>query len=147
MVGVSVAIEHESNGRDSIFSRSWNRMALNWVVEASPRSRVYVSFWIPFWYEGDNPDLLDYVGRLELAYQWTSFNKRFAVDMTARKGAKLDWRGSLQTQVSYRLNKNENQYVMLQWFTGYAESLINYREATSMLRIGIMIKPSRFVFY
>lgn len=147
LVGISVAFEHESNGRDSIYSRSWNRLAANWAIELSKRSRLYVSLWIPFQYEGDNPDLLNYVGRLEAAYQWRTPNQRLVVDVTARKGNKLDWRGSLQTQLSYRLNKNENQYITLQWFTGYAENLVDYREKTQMLRLGIMIKPSKFVFY
>lgn len=147
LVGVSVAFEHESNGRDSIYSRSWNRLAINWTIEASKRSRLYINLWIPFQYEGDNPDLLNYVGRLEASYQWKTLNKRLVFDITARKGNKLDWRGSLQTQLSYRLNKNENQYITLQWFTGYAESLVDYKEKTQMLRLGIMIKPSKFVFY
>ena len=147
LVGVSVAFEHESNGKDSIYSRSWNRLSLNWAIEVSKRSRLYVNFWIPFQYEGDNPDLLNYVGRLEAAYQWKTPNQRLVVDVTARKGNKLDWRGSLQTQLSYRLNKNENQYITLQWFTGYAENLVDYKEKTQMLRLGIMIKPSKFVFY
>lgn len=147
LVGVSVAFEHESNGRDSIYSRSWNRLALNWAIEASKRSRLYINFWIPFQYEGDNPDLLNYVGRLEAVYQWRTRDQRLVVDVTARKGNKFDWRGSLQTQLSYRLNKNENQYITLQWFTGYAENLVDYKEKTQMLRLGIMIKPSKFIFY
>jgi phospholipase A1 len=147
LIGASVAFEHESNGRDSIYSRSWNRFALNWAIEISKRSRLYMSFWIPFGYEGDNPDLLNYVGRLEAAYQWKTLNQRFVFDITARKGNKFDWRGSLQTQISYRLNKNENQYITLQWFTGYAESLIDYKEKRQMVRLGIMIKPSKFVFF
>lgn len=147
LISVSIAFEHESNGRDSIYSRSWNRFALNWAIEASKRSRLYMSFWIPFQYRGDNRDLLNYVGKLEVAYQWKTPSQRLVFDITARKGNKLDWKGSLQTQISYRLNKNENQYITLQWFTGYAESLIDYKEKTQMLRLGIMIKPSKFVFF
>ncbi|SEP40440.1 phospholipase A [Mucilaginibacter sp. OK283] len=147
LISLSVAFEHESNGKDSIYSRSWNRLALNWAIEASKRSRLYLNFWIPFQYEADNPDLLDYVGKLEVAYQWKTLNQRLMIDATVRKGHKFDWRGSLQTQVSYRLNKNENQYITLQWFTGYAENLLDYKEKRQMLRLGITIKPSRFVFY
>jgi phospholipase A1/A2 len=147
IMGATIAFEHESNGRDGLNSRSWNRIALNFAVEATKRSRFYFNFWIPFLYEEDNPTLLDYTGKAELAYQWHSLNNRFAIDLTVRKGDKFDWRGSVQTQFSYRMDKRENQFLTLQFFNGYAESLIEYQTIKHMVRAGIMIKPSKFVFY
>ena len=54
---------------------------------------------------------------------------------------------AFQNFLSYRIFKNHNQYLMLQWFGGYAESLINYNKSVNMLRVGIILKPSKFVFY
>lgn len=147
LMGFSFAVEHESNGRDSIFSRSWNRMAFNFARQSSANSILYLSLWIPFQYDGDNPDLLNYTGSMELAYQQASRNKRMILDVLVRKGNRIDWRGSLQTQLSWRITERQNQYLSLQWFTGYAESLIDYKEHVNMLRLGILIKPSLFVFY
>ncbi|MDX1762631.1 MAG: phospholipase A, partial [Christiangramia sp.] len=43
----------------------------------------------------------------------------------------------------YKLfNNTGNQYLMLEWFAGYAESLIDYNRYTSMIRLGYVIKSS-----
>lgn len=78
----SINYEHESNGRDSIFSRSWN-------AQGTFRPRVYY-----------NP---------------------------------------------FKKNRLQ-QYFMLEWYVGHAESLIDYRTFTSMVRIGYVIKSNELNF-
>jgi len=61
--------------------------------------------------------------------------------MKVRKGLKWDTRGMLETRLYYRPFKNKaNQYIMMEWFAGHAENLINYEQFTSMVRIGYVIK-------
>lgn len=59
---ITLVLEHESNGRDSIQSRSWNKISLAANMLIDPKIMIYGKFWIPFIDGQNNRDLLDYVG-------------------------------------------------------------------------------------
>jgi phospholipase A1 len=146
-IGVaSLILEHQSNGRDSISSRSWNRVSLSFQGPVSSKAVLTLKAWLPFAYKDDNPDLLQYLGYGEASLTYAFLPKKLLLDVTLRKG-NSDWKGSAQAQIDYRPFKGGNEYFMLQWFQGYAESLISYRDKVSMIRIGIIIKPSYLNFY
>lgn len=144
---VALTIEHESNGKDSTSSRSWNRISMHYMIPLSKKASLFVKAWIPFGYKTDNPDLIKYEGYGEINYIQKSDNERFILDVTFQKGATWDNKGAVNTQVAFRLSKSTNQYLSIQYYYGYAESLINYHEKTQMIRMGIVIKPSKFIFY
>ncbi len=137
----ALTVEHESNGRDSIFSRSWNRVILHYTAPLSHQSILLLHVWIPFLVAAENADLLKFTGYGEANFHYLSNNKRFTVDITGRKGWSWDRRGSLETQLSYRLSQKGNQYIGLQWFRGYNETLIMYNQRIQMIRLGLIIKP------
>ena len=137
-------VEHESNGRDSIYSRSWNSISLNYITKIGSNTEVSIKGWIPFLYKKDNPDLIEYIGISELKITHQIIPKRLMFDVTLRKGLSWDWKGAIQTQILYNPFKKSNQYLILEWFNGYSESLINYKEHVSMIRFGIVIKSNYF---
>ncbi|MBT31940.1 MAG: phospholipase [Thalassobius sp.] len=141
----AISLQHESNGRDSIYSRSWNRVSVHYSAILSPKAILSLTAWLPFSY-GDNADLIDYIGLGEVGINWEIIKDKLIFDAIGRKGTGLDWRGSLQTNLSYKIGKS-NQFLMLQCFTGYAENLVDYRVKTYMIRAGLVIKPSKFIFY
>lgn len=143
----AIIYEHESNGRDSIYSRSWNRLSFLYLQELSKNSSLTLKGWIPMSYKPDNPDLIKYVGYGEIIYSQKLNNGRYIFDVTSRKGMSWDNKGSVSAQVSYRISKRNNQYLAVQYFTGYAESLVDYTQKTNMIRFGFVIKPSKSVFY
>ncbi|TQI69217.1 phospholipase A1 [Gramella sp. Hel_I_59] len=135
-------LEHESNGRDSLASRSWNRVSGMFHTPLGRRTMLSAKAWVPFAYTENHPDLLDFVGLAEVKVQQTFFRDLLIGEVTVRKGLK-DWKGSVGTKVYYKLfNNSGNQYLMLEWFAGYAESLIDYDKYTSMVRIGYVIKST-----
>jgi phospholipase A1 len=135
--------EHESNGRDSIASRSWNRVSLSYHTPLKNNFMLTVKGWIPFQYEEDNPDILDYVGLGEAKLEYTIIPEKLVADITLRKGLK-DWNGAASTRLLYKLfNNSGNQYLMLEWFVGHAENLIDYTKYTSMIRLGYVIKSTQ----
>ncbi|WP_338839160.1 phospholipase A [Flavobacterium ginsenosidimutans] len=142
----SLMFEHESNGRDSLQSRSWNFLSFNWQGQISNRVVLKTRILVPF-VSGDNPDLLEYEGFLEAGVSYTLIPKKLYAEFLLQKGSKLDWKGALQTQMVYRPFKSSNQYIFLQWYHGYAEGLLDYRKETSMIRLGIIIKPTFMNFY
>ena len=134
--------EHESNGRDSLDSRSWNRITGAFHTPIGKRTILSVKAWVPIAYTEDHPDILDYVGLGEVKVEQTIINNRLIADVTVRKGLK-GLEGAATTRLLYKLfNNSGNQFLMLEWFVGYSESLIDYNKYTSMVRLGYVIKSS-----
>ncbi len=144
---VGIGIEHESNGKDSIDSRSWNKLSFYYRMALPASTTISINAWIPFAYKSDNPDLMKYMGYFEANLTKKSRNGRFIVEITTKKGASWDKKGSLQTQLYYRIGKRNNQYLSLQHYTGYAESLLHYSEKTNSIRFGIVLRPSNFFLH
>lgn len=134
--------EHESNGRDSLDSRSWNRITGAFHTPIGRRTILSVKAWVPIAYKENHPDILDYVGLGEIKVEQTIIRNRLIADLTVRKGLE-GWKGAASTRLLYKLfNNSGNQYLMLEWFAGYAESLIDYNQYTSMVRLGYVIKST-----
>ncbi|MBU2996999.1 phospholipase A [Cellulophaga baltica] len=143
----SFFLEHESNGRDSIYSRSWNRLSLKYSTNISPKTILTVKGWIPFSYKAGNSDLLDYVGLGEVTASHDFIRNKLIFEIKARKGLKWDLKGLIRSRFYYRPFKhNSNQYIMLEWFAGYTENLIDYDQFTSMVRVGYVIKTNELDF-
>lgn len=143
---LGLSIEHESNGRDSINSRSWNFVGINYAHIFSDKVLASLKVFRPFGLS-DNPDLNKYIGYSEAHFSWNIKKERLILDITGRKGAEWDTKGSLMTTLSFRPSVKRNLYWSIQWWQGYSESLIDYKQSTSMIRIGLMVKPTLFRFY
>ena len=141
-----ISLEHESNGRDSTESRSWNIIAGSYGKLFTSSISASLKLWIPLGLH-DNPDLMEYIGYGQASLYWIIKENKLTADMVVRKGASWDWKGSIEVNIAYRPFKSHNQYIMLQWFNGYTESLIDYQEKHNMLRIGLVLKPTLYRFY
>lgn len=131
-------LEHESNGRDGEASRSWNSVILAYHARLNDRTILSARGWIPFSYS-DNRDLIDYVGYGELNLSY-DLAPNWNLEVSARKGPEWDWKGNVRSRVFYRISKSTNQHLMLEWYVGNAESLIDFHEYENMIRIGYAIK-------
>lgn len=138
--------EHESNGRDSIYSRSWNSISLNFRAHLTENTTISLKGWFPFIYKDDNPDLLDYIGLGEFNLYYHVKPKKLSLEVMLRKGLNWDWKGALRTRIAYRPFNMRNQYLMLEWFHGYGETLISYNQMRSMIRVGFVFKSDEFNF-
>lgn len=136
------SIEHESNGREGVNSRGWNKIMLHYAIPISRQVIAKVNIWKPFFVSVENVDLFHYIGYGEAVFHYQSNNERWAFDLLARKGWAKNWNGYFDAQVAYRLGKKSNQYIGMQWSKGYGETLINYNKSINMIRFGIIIKPN-----
>ena len=99
--------------------------------------------WLPMAYKEDNPDLIRYNGYGELSSSYQIKPGKWTADVIVKKGTGWTKYGSIQSQLNWRPFKDENQYLMLQYFQGYGESLIDYTREVGMVRIGFVLKPDR----
>lgn len=144
---LTLLLEHESNGRDGLASRSWNKVSLAGSVMIDPTFIVHGKFWIPIVDGQNNKDILDYCGIYQIGTSLSSYNRRlgFSVILTKRRGWALNYNTIIE--FNYRLFKNENQYFFVQYYNGYGEGLLAYKEFHSAIRAGIVIKPRLFSDY
>ena len=73
---VMLQYEHESNGRDSIWSRSWNRISLLGQIFFSRNWSMEVKLWAPFSLDDPNRDIVYYNGYGLVAANYKSDNER-----------------------------------------------------------------------
>lgn len=138
----TLIIEHESNGRDSIQSRSWNRFALAGNIMVTKNLMVHAKAWIPIVDGENNKDIVHYCGWCQAGFQVISDNKRFSggVTIVPRKHFSCN----TIVDLSFRIFKRDNQFLFLQFYNGYGEGLLDYNKFQSHVRIGLLIKPKLF---
>lgn len=144
-IGVESGFGHESNGKEGADSRSFNMFYVRptFTVGDPDGLRFYAGPLIHNYIADDeNPDLKNYRGYVD----WLlGIGSKGGLDFwaTLRKGTRSNY-GSAELNVSYPLSKlsggDLTGWVTLQYFGGYGESLLNYRDKLdSQLRLGIAI--------
>lgn len=143
--GADIGFEHESNGREILFSRSWNRIYFA-PFQAKGKHLAYLKFWYRIPEKAktsntdpkgdDNPDIADYYGYSEL-----SFSRQIGGEQLL-----TGWlRGNVATgkgAVSFTWSvPSDDGYVFYgaSVFHGYGESLIHYNEKMTRLMLGILL--------
>ncbi len=141
---LSLILEHESNGRDSLDSRSWNKLSLSGAIFIDDNLMVHAKYWIPIVDGENNRDILKYSGIFQSGFQYRSTNNRWVFDVTLTKRKGWDLSCNIHAQVGYRMSRKANQYLVLQYYNGYGECLLDYNKYHNRLRIGMLIRPDFF---
>lgn len=142
--GYQASVQHESNGKDGADSRSLNLFYVRpifgldlgdrWSLLFAPKVFVYVDNL------SDNPDLPLYRGYGEYVM---GLARRESWSLTAmgRIGSHFD-RGSAQVDFTYPLHANFGNFasfILVQYFTGYGESLLSYNQKSTSFRAGFSL--------
>lgn len=142
---VQLGFNHMSNGQSAERSRSWNRITL-----ASVFSDEDDLYYLRTWYRipedakasaddpsgDDNPRINHYFGRIELGYgtryeDWSFF-------LRLRNNLELNNnRGSVEFSVSYPVSPRYE--VVLVYFSGYGDSLIDYDRRQNRIGLGFQL--------
>ncbi|MDE7153547.1 MAG: phospholipase A [Muribaculaceae bacterium] len=144
---LSLMVEHESNGRDSIWSRSWNRVSLGASIALDQNLIIHGKTWIPIVDGQNNRDLLDYYGIYQVGIQVMTNDRRwkFSEILVKRRGWRLSYNSV--TEVSFRFLRNADWNLFFQYYNGYGEGLLDYNQFHSMARVGIVFRPTFFSDY
>ena len=137
-----ISLLHSSNGKDDEESRSWNRLYLEGYFQFA---NLFV---IPkIWYripekkaDDDNPNIEDYYGYGDLTFLYAYKKHTFELLLrnnlhlnSHNKGAaQLNWTFPLQEFLS-----TNNSFGMLQLFSGYGNSLIDYDKEIHKIGLGV----------
>ena len=140
----TVMLEHESNGRDGEASRSWNKISFSGAAIIDPRLVVHAKTWIPIIDGQQNKDILKYSGIFQAGAQFLTDDQRWVADVTFVK--RQGWNLNCNTiiDVGFRLSRKRNQYLMLHFYDGYGENMLDYNKYHCNLRLGLLIRPTFF---
>ncbi|HEY3433665.1 MAG TPA: phospholipase A [Rhodocyclaceae bacterium] len=135
-----LGVAHQSNGQSDPLSRSWNRIYLGLGLEHnSTRLQIRINQRINIRGSDDNPDLTDYLGRVEIKAGWmvqsSSLGLHWRTNLTSTQ------RGSLRADWSHPVFKDKP--AGLQWyaqlFSGYGETLLDYNHRQTSLGFGLAL--------
>jgi phospholipase A1 len=141
----TIGFNHQSNGRASTLSRSWNRLTASVTVIDDNLVWNLRTWWrIPEETKSDendqtgddNPNIEDYMGYGELGLLW-KVNEHHNIDVMLRNNLQSDNKGAIQVGWSFPLSTHLRGYV--EYFNGYGESLIYYNEKVSRIGIGVKL--------
>ena len=130
------ALNHQSNGRSGLVSRSWNR-AYAELLMSTKYSKLGLRSWWQITDDEDNPDIADYLGHFQLD-GLRQFGKH-QLHWKLRDTLDSNDRGALELGWSRRIGGREDIRLYLQYFNGYGESLIDYNRKTERIGLGFKI--------
>lgn len=138
MAGVGIA--HQSNGQSLPFSRSWNRTYALLGLERGDFSLTARQNWRMHESDGkdDNPDLTTWRGRTDLLGLWSPG----FLTLSGLWKTNFDLnRGSLQVDFTMPVSRKDPKGLRwyAQFFTGYAESLIDYNFKQTSFGAGVSL--------
>ncbi len=136
---LGVSLNHQSNGKDLPYSRSWNRIIgmigferHAWTLQVRPWRRLPEVAG-----EEDNPDIEDYVGRGDLLI--VRRVRDHELSLMARHSLRGGERshGAVELGWVFPIRRDLKGY--LQIFHGYGESLIDYNASSTRIGLGISL--------
>ena len=139
-----IMLEHESNGRDGEASRSWNKISFGASAYIDRRLMVHGKAWIPIIDGQQNKDILKYSGIFQAGAQFISENKRWVADVTFVKRQGWNFNFNTIINVGFRIREKDNQFLMLHFYDGYGENMLDYNKYHCRVRLGLLIRPSFF---
>ena len=130
-----LGLNHQSNGQSGTLSRSWNRVYAQLGIEKdgfSATARVWKRLHESA-DEDDNPDLVDYMGRGDLALAYRRDGHIYSSTMRYNFHTS---RGAIQAGWAFPLAGNVKGYA--QAFAGYGQSLIDYNYFQRSIGVGVL---------
>jgi len=133
-------LEHESNGRDSLESRSTNWIGFSGKYFLTSNLAASFKITIPYVTGEDNSDLYDYRGTGYFTADYKTPDNKWWLTGTysLRKSVKAI---NLKFSAGYKISERFNQYIFGELYSGTGDSLLDYKRKDVQLRVGICIKP------
>lgn len=142
-----VMLEHESNGFDSIQSRSWNKLSVAATIQMTRNWELHAKGWIPIVDGRYSQDIVRYMGLFTVASNFSTNNKRVNLSMMFTPTYRSRPGVNSKFELNYRVLRKKRVYAIMQYYNGYGENLLEYNMYKSRLRFGFAFKPKDFNRY
>ncbi|SHK04796.1 phospholipase A1 [Marinobacter antarcticus] len=136
--GMTIGINHQSNGQSEPRSRSWNRIIASagftygrWLFVVQPWYRI------PENSKDDNADIERYLGHADYNFVYKLSEDR-TLSLKLLNNLRSDNHTSVEFGYSFPLGDTIKGF--FQYYNGYGESLIDYNHRTERFGLGIMLK-------
>ncbi|MFL1453947.1 phospholipase A [Marinobacter sp. GN3S48] len=137
--GVTLGINHQSNGQSEPRSRSWNR-----IMASVGYSYDRWLFLVQPWYrlpedesDDDNPDIERFIGHADyLAVYKLSEDRTFSLKL---RNNLRSHDNKTSVEFGYSFPMGDTLKGFFQYYNGYGESLVDYNERIQRIGIGIML--------
>lgn len=139
---LNIGLSHQSNGRSTPLSRSWNRLYAQGGWEHGDYYLLARGWWrFPeSSTNDDNPDIQQYLGRAELEAHWSP-DSDDEVTLLARSNLSHSQpRGYLQLDWSTPVRIWHLSHLSLQLSTGYGHNLVDYNHNQTSFSFGLTFK-------
>lgn len=143
--GVLLQFEHESNGKDGLASRSWNKISIGSNIIFNRYWSASGKLWIPFVDGENNPDLTRYVGWSKWGTEYR--DKRAKYIVSAVVSPRRNFSANLHINFAMKINQMANQYLYIDFYNGYGENMLDYNSYRRQLRIGFVIKSHQGIIF
>ena len=136
----SFGLNHQSNGRGGILSRSWNRV-FAWLTFERGNLALSIKPWVRLPEndeDDDNPDITDYLGHgaFLASYKW----RGHVFSLISRNNLESGFsRGAVELSWSFPFPGWPYLKGYVQFFNGYGESLIDYNQYVNSIGIGFSL--------
>jgi phospholipase A1 len=130
-------LSHQSNGTGPPESRSWNRFYANFLFDHKNLA-LELKPWIrlPDFGDDDNRDIEHYLGYGEVTVSY--FRRNHIWSLMFRNNLQFRHnRGAIEVNYSFPLTRTLTG--LLQWFSGYGESLIDYNNRNNRFSLGLAL--------
>lgn len=144
---IDMQFEHESNGKDQDASRSWNKVSFNAILIFRDRWIFQSKMWIPIVDGNENRDIVSYAGYGLFALTYSSLKKKYNVSCVLTKRSAGFFNANITMNFSVRLFNNEDIYLFAEYYDGYGESMLDYKEYRRRIRGGISLKTNLFSIF
>lgn len=134
LAGFDIGVNHQSNGRSELLSRSWNRIMGHAYLDYGD-----LAFAIRGWYripedeeDDDNPHMHRYYGYGDVRAIWAPNKHTFTAMVrpgTEEFGYELTW--------SYPITKVLRLYAL--YYNGFGESLLDYNQRVERIGLGVAV--------
>lgn len=141
---ITFQFEHESNGKDGEDSRSWNKISFGTNLALNDRWTLQSKIWIPIVDGDNNRNIVDYAGWGFLAMDYSSPKRKYNVGCVITKRGGVNLNANIILNASVRLFSDDNQFLFFEYYNGYGESLLDYKQYRQRFRLGIVIKSDFF---
>ncbi len=129
-----VGFEHQSNGRDSFESRSWDRIYVSRNLRLSEAWSWTLKYWQAMNLGDYNEDIEDYLGSAEVTTHF-DLNNWIRMDLKTMLGRDSD-KLSHQLDIIVPMSRWVNSRFYISYYSGYGEALISYNKKSTSLRAG-----------